>query len=260
MDYIYNQSLEVVKKYPEILEGKWDKEIPVYNTNLPILKNSFFYALGGNDSSKLPQVIKSFNIWHPSTKLNEEVAETAKDISLFDSENSILYKPSASYEWGANPLITQRKIWDCSSLAGVVLGLDFRATTADFEYAWRLLMNDELSGEESKKIKDYGQTEAYENLTKLLVPLKEETFLDDLKPMDLIVWRKFDSKKGVATAGHVGFYLGKDGDDDNKIILGDSNRFDDYSFEGTGIRSVEYLKKDESETISWRTFVLRKKD
>jgi hypothetical protein len=71
---------------------------------------------------------------------------------------------------------------------------------------------------------------------------------ENLRPMDILEWR---SAKG----GHMAFYLGEG--QNGQAIIGDSNRSDDKTIEGTCI-SERHLSKDGYHTYAFRMKEKRK--
>lgn len=225
---IYKDSVTFMENNPWVYDGQADRIVKLYGNQVTVAKNTLIHALAeaGGD----PALIKELDIIHP-TKISQVVMTQAKGLMLYDEDKYILYKPSASYEFGANPSEINKNIWDCSSFIALVIESDFRFSTMDFEEAYKAHHSLSPANERTESILRQMQI--------IELPAK-------LEFMDVLVWR------GHKGGGHMAFYLGEK--DDGTIIIGEANRSDDKSTEGTGI-TQSTLQRDGK-----TTYVFRRRD
>ena len=290
----------IYKRSAKFIEEKWQNSSEIdfssticldyYDANIPMIKTAFLYlyAAQGNideisdivwekfhniDNNIIPNLPDNF------LRLNDEIGENhqqdtqdyLRSLLLYDASNHTLYKPSASYEFGANPggiagdMETGRTIWDCSSFISKIIGCSVRLSTYDF---WYIREKQKAFGfsfdvfnqlDFLKAVKNEACFSRIHALLDLAYPLPDDIIDHGLEFCDIVVWR---TQKG----GHIGFFLGYDEDNyaqkiDNDlcmqdnlpndfksnslknhshssshyIILAHSNRTDDGRQEGTGI-------------------------
>ncbi|MDP3533191.1 MAG: hypothetical protein Q8S31_07915 [Alphaproteobacteria bacterium] len=232
----------------------------LFGNQFPVLKTIGLHALltlrglntlSGDDAEDIRSIL---NIYSPNVIFDDapNSKKIAQDISLSDtSSNGIvtLWKPSATYEFGGND--ASHLIWDCSSLEAFITDCPWRFSTLHQEMAWRHQM-----GEINLNTM---ATDISENMWHEFNDKFQAVYADEeLKEMDIIVQRKYRFSDNVSCSGHTGFFVGNDPVNVNNILLAESNRFDDKSYEGIGIRSVP-LHRESDEDFYWRTFVLRQK-
>lgn len=224
---IYKDSLTFMGQNPWIFESHGEPVVELYDNQVTVAKNSLIYALAAKAGD--PRVVKALDIVHPTLLPKDEIVfAKAKSITLYDEDQGILLKPSASYEFGANPVETGKNIWDCSSFIALVIESDIRFSTSDFEEAYKVQHGLTFANDMTKSIMK--QFEIVE------LPAK-------LEFMDVLVWR------GHSGGGHMAFYLGET--ETGTIIVGESNRTDDKSVEGTGISGTT-LYRDGKTTYAFR--------
>lgn len=223
---ILRDSGTFINDHAWVCDGKGDQIIALYGNQVTVAKNSLSYALLAKEGD--PNIVKGLDIIHPTVvPPNEMVIKHAKKLTLYCEDTGKYYQPSASYAFGANPTEINKNIWDCSSFIALVIGSDFRFSTQYFE--------------EAIKVKR-GEMEATEE-TESIMRQMDIVPLDLLEFMDIVVWR------GHTGGGHMAFYLGEG--QGGKIVIGDSNRSDDKSIEGTGILETT-LYKDKKYTYAFR--------
>ena len=231
----------------------------VYGNKFPVLKTIGLHSLlalrelnnlSGEDAKDIRSIL---NIYSPNLIFDDAPSSKilAQHIALSDTSAEgivTLWKPSATYEFGGND--ASHLIWDCSSLEAYITDCPWRFSTLHQEMAWRHQMGE-------IDLKETG-TDISENMLSQFND-KFQAIAEDaeLKEMDIIVQRKYKSGN-VSCAGHTGFFVGHDPINSNNILLAESNRFDDKSYEGIGIRSVPLYRPAE-DGFYWRTFVLRQK-
>jgi len=226
---IYDDSWTFVLKYPYLFDGQADLVMHLYDNQVTVAKNALIYALKAKTGQN--ELLLDLAIIHPTALPKDpSVRNEAQLISLYNPEKGVLYKPSASYEFGANPKDTKKNIWDCSSFVSLVIGSEFRLSTVDFEDAYHYF---------------HGQLAANERIVSILKQVEViELPATKLEFMDIVVWRG----KGKG-GGHVAFYLGNA--ENGHIIIGDSNRSDKKDHEGTGI-TTKALYKENMQTYAFR--------
>jgi hypothetical protein len=233
----------------------------LFGNQFPVLKTIGLHALltlrglntlSGEDADDIRSIL---NIYSPNVIFDDapKSIKIAQNISLSDTSSEdivTLWKPSATYEFGGND--ASHLIWDCSSLEAYITDCPWRFSTLHQEMAWRQQMG-ELD------MFTLLQTDISQGMWGEFNDRFKAVYADDvLKEMDIIVQRKYRSPDNVSCAGHTGFFVGHDPINSNNILLAESNRFDDKSYEGIGIRSVPLYRPEEG-GFYWRTFVLRQK-
>lgn len=256
---MYDDAVARIKYDPDILFDVNRNKL--FGNQFPVLKTIGLHALlilrclenlSGDDAEDIRSI---FNIYSPNVIFDDTVTskKIAQDISLSDTSAEgivTLWKPSATYEFGGND--ANHLIWDCSSLEAYITNCPWRFSTSHQEMAWRQQMG-ELN------MSALLQTDISEKMWVEFNDRFKAVYADDeLKEMDIIIQRKYKSSDHVSCAGHTGFFVGHDPINSNNILLAESNRFDDKSYEGIGIRSVP-LDRPEEDGFYWRTFVLRQK-
>jgi hypothetical protein len=231
---IFVDCISFVKSCPNIVEGIVLE--PVFDNKITITKTAAVYVLlekYGQGASDL-EIEKNVRIAQPNPVF-PNVANAAKTIRLYDINSGILLHPCASYSFGANPIETRRHVWDCSSFVALVIGCPLRFSTMMLEEAWLdSQRSDSTPSDDTKFILNFIEPIPNSNLNH-----------KHLQAMDILVWRS-------SGGGHVGFYLGEG--ENGEAIIGDSNRSDDKTFEGTGISQQPIFKKDR------KTYAFRMKD
>lgn len=232
----------------------------LFGNQFPVLKTIGLHSLltlrgldtlSGEDAEDIRSIL---NIYSPNVIFEDAInsKKIAQDISLSDTSAEgvvTLWKPSATYEFGGND--ANHLIWDCSSLLANITGCSWRFSTSHQEMAWRYQMSELDMFALLQTDISQGMWAEFNDKFKAVYPD------DELKEMDIIVQRKYKSDN-VSCAGHTGFFVGHDPINSSNILLAESNRFDDKSYEGIGIRSVP-LYRPEEDGFYWRTFVLRQK-
>jgi hypothetical protein len=249
---IYDDAIQLISEEQHLMfnlnAGKY------FNTQIPTVKTLGISALlelrdlETLSSEEAKDIVNDLCIYCPNQLFNNipGLYEIGRHLSLSTFDNNIVsvWKPSTSYEFGGdNP---EHFIWDCSSFVANVTGCSWRFSTLHQAIGW-----DRQRGNDFP-INDIS-TDQWDEFDHLYEA--KEADLENLQPMDIIVWRKYNSSGGSA-GGHTGFYLEKDPIIQGNILLGEMNRFDDKSFDGIGIRSVPFIR-DNVDNCTWRSFVLR---